>query len=224
LARRFGEQRLSRASARRLALAECIRDRDAKAKATALAREAVEKANELVAEAERHAEAVKSALSSARDGREARLREAIEGGAVIEKPASTSQARFALDDAEDELEIARKVLATSAASLAFAIDAQRWAQHKVEAAVTPILTAETGRLLDEAAKLREQFDAKCATLIWLRDTCLAPGGDERQRINSMLPPSPPPGVAGPEYRPPADWIAAREALLADPDARLPSTP
>jgi hypothetical protein len=40
-----------------------------------------------------------------------------------------------------------------------------------------------------ATKLREQFDANCATLIWLRNTCLAPGGDERLRINSMLPPS-----------------------------------
>jgi hypothetical protein len=210
--------------AARMALGECILDRDAKAKATVLAREAVERANALVAEAERHAEAVKSALSSARDGREARLREAIEGGAVIEKPASTSQARFALDDASDELEIARKVLTSSAASLSFAIAAQQWAERKVEAAVTPILTAEVGRLLDEATKLREQFDAKCATLIWLRNTCLAPGGDDRQRINAMLPPPSPPGVREVEYRPPTEWIAAREALLQSADAPLPSTP
>jgi hypothetical protein len=206
----------------RVALGECIFDRDAKAKATALAREAVERSKELVADAEQHAEAVKIALSSARDGREARLREAIEGGAVIENPASTSQARFALDDAEDELEIARKVMATSAASLGFAIDALQWAQRKVEAAVTPVLTAEIGRLLDEATKLREQFDAKCATLIWLRNTCLAPGGEQRQRINSILPPPPGPGVVGPDYRPPVEWVAAREALLQRADAPLPT--
>jgi hypothetical protein len=222
-ARMLGKgQKVEQRDSARASLSECILDRDAKAKATKLAREAVERADELVAEAERHAEAVKSALSSARDGREARLREAIEGGGVIEKPAPSSQARFALDDASDELEIARKVLATSTASLAFAVDAQQWAQRKVEAAVTPILTAEVGRLLDEATKLREQFDAKCATLIWLRNTCLAPGGDDRQRINAILPPPSPPGVPEVDYRPPADWIAAKAALLVDADTPLPT--
>jgi hypothetical protein len=97
----------------RVALAECILDRDAKAKATELARSAVAKSNDLVSDAERHAEAVKIALSSARDGREARLRQAVEGGTVIEKPASTREQRFAELDAADELEIARKVLSTA---------------------------------------------------------------------------------------------------------------
>jgi hypothetical protein len=220
-ARMLGKgQKVEQRDSARASLSECILDRDAKAKATKLAREAVERADELVAEAERHAEAVKSALSSARDGREARLREAIEGGGVIEKPAPSSQARFALDDASDELEIARKVLATSTASLAFAVDAQQWAQRKVEAAVTPILAAEVGRLLDEATKLRDQLDGKYATLIWLRNL-LPPGGDVRQRIAFALPPPPPPGVLGPDYQPPGAWIAAREALTRDAGAELP---
>jgi hypothetical protein len=74
----------------RIALAEVILDRDAKARATELASEAVERSNELVAEAERHAEAVRIALSSARDGREASLRQAVECGGVIEKPPPSS--------------------------------------------------------------------------------------------------------------------------------------
>jgi hypothetical protein len=118
----------------RIALAEVILDRDAKARATELASEAVERSNELVAEAERHAEAVRIALSNARDGREASLRQAVEGGGVIEKPPPSSQARFALDDAAAELEIARKVLASSTASFEFAHDAQRWAQRRLKLA------------------------------------------------------------------------------------------
>jgi hypothetical protein len=205
----------------RVALAEVIVDRDAKAKATELAREAVERSNELVADAERHEEAVKIALSSARDGREARLREAIESGSVIEKPPSSSQARFALDDAAAELEIARKVLATSTASLGFALDAQRWAERKAETCVAPILTAEVDRLLVDVARLSDELHGKREVLLWLRSQLL-PGGDERMRINAVLPPPAAPGVRETDYRTPAEWIAAREALLHDANAPLPS--
>jgi hypothetical protein len=138
------------------------------------------RSNDLVADAESHAEAVRSALASARDGREARLRQAVEGGDVIERPPSTSQARFALDDAEAELEIARKVLATTAASLGFAIDAQAWAQRKVEAAGTPILTAEIDRVVIETTRLSDEIHRKHEVLIWLR-SLLLPDGDERLR-------------------------------------------
>jgi hypothetical protein len=141
----------------RIALAECILDRHAKARATELAREAVAGSNDLVAEAERHAEAVKIALSSARDGREARMREAIEGGGGVEKPVSTREQRFAEIDAADELAAAKSVLANCVASLGFAADAEQWARRKVEAAVTPILTAEVERLLDETTRLTSSF-------------------------------------------------------------------
>jgi hypothetical protein len=204
----------------RIALAESILDRDAKAKATELAREAVERSNELVADAERHEDAVKIALTSAREGREARLREAVESGSVIEKPPPSSQARFALDDAAAELEIARKVLATSTASLAFAVDAQQWAQRKVEAAAAPVLAGEIDRLIVEAVSLQAALDDKHATLLWLRG--VLPPVEEYQRIGRALPPPPPPGVKARDYRPPAEWVAAREALLVDADALLPS--
>jgi hypothetical protein len=204
----------------RIALGECILDRDAKAKATELAREAVERSNELVADAERHEEAVKIALSSARDGREARLREAVESGSVIEKPPPSSQARFALDDAAAELEIARRVLATSTASLAFAVDAQQWAQRKVEATAAPVLAGEIDRLIVEAVSLQAALDAKHATLLWLR--AVLPPVEQHLRLNFALPPPTPPGVRARDYPPPPEWIAAREALLQDADAPLPS--
>jgi hypothetical protein len=204
----------------RVALAECILDRDAKAKATELAREAVERSNELVADAERHEEAVKIALSSARDGREARLREAVESGSVIEKPPPSSPARFALDDAAAELEIARRVLATSTASLAFAIDAQPWAQRKVEACVTPILVGEIDRLIAEAVSHQAALDAKHATLLWLRH--VLPPVEQHMRLNFALPPPTPPGVRARDYPPPSEWVAARQQLLKNADAPLPS--
>jgi hypothetical protein len=203
----------------RVALAECILDRDAKAKATELAREAVERSNELVAEAERHAEAVKIALSNARDGREARLRQAIEGGTAIEKVPSTREQRFAELDAADELAAAKSVLTNCMASLTFAANDLQWAQRKVEAAAAPVLAGEIDRLIAEAVSHQAALDAKHATLLWLRG--VLPPDEQHLRLNFALPPPTPPGVKPRDYRPPAEWVAAREALLQDADAPLP---
>jgi hypothetical protein len=204
----------------RIALGECILDRDAKAKATELAREAVERSNELVADAERHEEAVKIALTNARDGREARLRQAIEGGAAIEKVPSTREQRFAELDAADELAAAKSVLTNCAASLTFAANDLQWAHRKVEAAAAPVLAGEIDRLIAEAESLQAALDGKHATLLWLRH--VLPPVEQHQRINFALPPPTPPGVKARDYRAPADWVAAREQLLVDASAPLPS--
>jgi hypothetical protein len=201
----------------RVALGECILDRDAKARAIELAREAVARSNDLVADAERHAEAVKIALSSARDGREARLRKAIEGGAVIEKAPSTREQRFAELDAADELAAAKSVLTNCMASLAFASDAEQWAQRKVEAAAVPVLAGETDRLIAEAESHQAALDAKHATLLWLH-RLLPPGDAEQRKLGFALPRPPPPGVKARDYRTPPEWAAAREALRARPMA------
>jgi hypothetical protein len=92
--------------------------RDAELRAVDQAKAACGRADGLVEDAERHADAVAIALASARDGREARLREAIQGGDVIEAATSRREARFAEIDAADELEAARKVLTSCMAALA----------------------------------------------------------------------------------------------------------
>jgi hypothetical protein len=195
----------------------------AKAKATELAREAVARSNEVVADAESHAEAVRVALASARNGREARLREVIEGGAVIEKPSSTSQARFALDDAEAELEIARKVLATTAASLGFAIDAQQWAQRKVEAAATHVFAGALDGLLARAEELQAALEAKLAEVDFVA-TLLPFGSADRARL-ALTRPWLPPGASPPDrsqHPAVAAWREARAALCRDAGAPLPA--
>jgi hypothetical protein len=96
----------------------------------------------------------------------------------------------------------------------------KWAQEKVESSVPAVLTSEIDRVLVEATRLRDELHGKFAVLVWLRDR-LPPGGDQRQRINSILPPPSPPGVPEVDYRPPAEWLAAREQLLVDADALLP---
>jgi hypothetical protein len=83
--------------------------------------------------------------------------------------------------------------------------------------VAPILMAEIDRLVAEATRLSDELHGK--HLIWLRSQ-LPPGADERIRINRVLPP--PPGVRERDYRTPEDWVAAREALLLDAGAPLPS--
>jgi hypothetical protein len=205
----------------RSALAACILDRNAKAKATELAREALGRAAAQVEEAARQADAVRIALATARDGRAARLREAVEGGAVIEKAVSIREQRFAELDAADEEAAARRVLASCKESAEAAAEAENWAQRKVEAAVTPILTAEIDRVVIETTRLSDEIHRKHEVLIWLR-SLLLPGGDERLRINALLPPPPPPGARSPEYRTPSDWVAAREALSKNADAPFPA--
>jgi hypothetical protein len=209
----------------RVALAECILDRNAKAKATGLAREAVSKSNDLVSDAERHAEAVKIALASARDGREARLREAVEGGGVIEKPASTREARFAEQDAADELAAAKSVLTNCMASLAFAADAEQWAQRKVEAAAAPVLGLAADRLIADADTMKKQLDAQYALLAWV-ERLLPPGDAVRQRVALSLPPGPPPGVHAVHYRSlpaPPEWLSTLDALMQNADSPLPGS-
>jgi hypothetical protein len=204
----------------RASLAEAIEERKEMSLALERAKAAVERANGLVGDAERHSEAVKIALASARDGREARLREAVQGGDVIEAAVSRREARFAEIDAADELEAARKVLVDCMAALADADEDVRRAKDRVESAVAPILAAEIERVIAEAESLQAALDAKRSTLIWLRG--VLPPGEMHQRITRALPPPAPPGVRPPDYRPSTEWIAAREALLQDADAPLPT--
>jgi hypothetical protein len=106
------------------------------------------------------------------------------------------------------------------ASVADAKDGLQYAQLGVERAVAPVFVGALDGLLAEAATLREQLDGKYAVMLWLRD--LLPPGDERQKIARALPRPPPPGVLGPDYRPPSAWVEARQALLTDPNAPLPT--
>jgi hypothetical protein len=204
----------------RIALGECILDRDAKAKATELAREAVARSNELVADAERHEEAVKIALAKARDGREASLRQAIAGGGVIEKPVSTREQRFAELDAADELVAAKSVLTNCVSALTSAVDAERWAQRKVDACITPIVTADVGRLLAETTRLKDELHGKYEVLLWMRGL-LSPGDEQRKQIGFILPPPAAPGVKETDFRTPEKWLSALEALSQSADAKLP---
>jgi hypothetical protein len=120
----------------------------------------------------------------------------------------------------DALEAAQAALAACRASLSDAETDARHAGSRVEGATVPILAASVDRLLIEAQNLRERLDEKHAVLIWIRNL-LPPGGDAGQRIAFALPPPPPPGVPAPAYPPPAEWIAAREALTRDANAALP---
>jgi hypothetical protein len=105
-------------------------------------------------------------------------------------------------------------------ALADAEEDARRARARVEAAAAVVLAGEVDRLIAEAEAHQATLDAKHATLIWLRT--VLPSGEQQQRINWALPPPPPPGVKPRDYRSPEEWIEAREALLTDADAPLPS--
>jgi hypothetical protein len=208
---------------RRAELAEAIRERDEFERIAGAARVALDRANDLVEAASTHAEAVQIALSSARDGREKRLRQAVEGGDVIEAAVSRREARFAEIDAADELETARKVSIGCRSALAEAeADADR-AQRRVEAASLPVLAGEVDRLLAEAAAIHETLEAKLAAVDFV-NAFLIPGSPERTRIALTRPPLPP-GVMPADRRGHpalAAWREARQQLFVNADAALPT--
>jgi hypothetical protein len=206
----------------RATLSRAIIDRDMKARDFEAAKAAVERANTLVDVAETRHGLAKAGLAAWRVNQVERLHAAAATGEAPPQE-SAREARAAAQDAADEIESAKSVLVDCTASLADAKDSLEWARQNVETAVGPVLTSEIDRLVAEVARLREELHGKFGVLIWLRSQ-LAPGGEQRQKVNSILPPPPPPGIVGLDYRPPAEWIAARETLLQSADAPLPSTP
>jgi hypothetical protein len=206
----------------RAALGAAIRERDMRARDSEAAKAAVERANTLVDVAETRHGLAKAGLAAWRINQVERLHAAAATG---EAPAQESarEARAAAQDAADEIESAKSVLVDCEARARDAKDESEWATRNVESLVGPVLTNEIDRLVTEAARLRDELHRKHAVLVWLRDL-LPFGGEQRQRVSAILPPPSPPGVREVDYRPPAEWVAARDALRQSAEAPLPSTP
>jgi hypothetical protein len=205
----------------RSVLAQAIADRSERTREAQQAREAVERANALVEQAETKHALAKASLASSRNDLVARALSVASSGAAGGPPISARQARQELADADDDLEASQAALAACKVALADCEGDLHRSGVAVENAVVPILAAETDRLIAEAEALRVGLDQKHATLIWLRSV-LPPNEEQRRRITGALPPPPPPNVRAPDYRPPQEWVAAREALLVNADAPLPA--
>jgi hypothetical protein len=205
----------------RLALSEAIRDRQEADRLAAAANAAVERAVALTEAAETRLAVAKSILATWRNEATARaLAIASTGTAPPSPEMSAREARAEAQDSEDANEAASAARVACMAALSDAEDLAHRAQTRVEAAVAPILCGGIDRVLSEAESLRSELHGKYAVLVWLRDL-LPFGGEQRQRLSAALPPPPPPGVTAPAYQPPADWIAARQALMRDANAALP---
>jgi chromosome segregation ATPase len=204
----------------RVALAEAIASRDAELRAVDQAKAALERGNFMVEQAEARLESAKGALSSWRSDQAARVLATASTGAPVAPGQSAREARIEVADAEDALEAAKAALSSCAARLSDCEEDLRRAQFRVEAEVAPILAAEVDRVIAEAESRQAALDGKHATLLWLRT--VLPLGEVHQQINRALPPPTPPGVRARDYRPPTEWIAAREALMQDADAALPT--
>jgi hypothetical protein len=205
---------------RRVALGEAIANYNERSRELDAATAAVDRAHTLIDAAGTRHQLAKAGLAAWRANQVSRLHAAATTGE--ESPQESGRAvRAAVEDSADEIESAKSVLVDCKASLANSEDGIKWAQIRLESAVRSVLTGETSSLIAAARDLRDRYHAKCAVLFWLRDQL--PNGDaERMTINSVLPPPLPPNIPGPDYRPAPEWLAARAALLIDPDAPLPS--
>jgi hypothetical protein len=201
-------------------LAACIADRDERSRAVDQAKASAARATLMVEGAEARHAIAKAQLASWRNDAMARALAATTDAALA-PPTSARESRLEAQDAEDTLSAAQ---AASAACTARLSDAEADLGHSdrvVAGAADRCLVVDAAdRLIAETEDLRAQLNARYAVLLWLET--LAPIGSlERQKIAAATPGPPPPGVAAPAYPPPADWIAARSALMVDPDAALP---
>jgi hypothetical protein len=207
----------------RAALAEAIGERDEAERKAEAAKSAVERASALLEAAEARCEETQAALVGRRSEGAQRVLEAATTGAPGMPDVSMREARVADLDAADALEAAKSALASCMATLKNAEGDLRHEQWRVETAVAPVLAASADRVVAEAARLKDELDGVRAILAFLQRS-LEAGSPLQHRVMMALPPSPP-GVFAPDYRSHpalAAWRDAREALLRDAAAPMPN--
>jgi hypothetical protein len=205
----------------RVALGEAIEDRDEKSRAVERAKAALERANFLTEQAEARLESAKGALSAWRSDQAARVLVTASTGAPAAPAQSAREARIEVVDAEDAHDASMAALSACAARLSDATEDLNRAQGRVESAAADTLAGQIDRLASEAANLQELLHRKYEELYWVRGQVRF-GGEDYRRAAEALPPPAPPGVKAREFRAPSEWMAAREALLTNPSAELPT--
>jgi hypothetical protein len=217
----------------RAELAAAIEAATVAERAAASARNAATRAGEMVEQAQQQLEAASAAVTSARELQADRLADAAKTGNAPAPDRSMREARAREVDATDELDAARAALATCETGARRDEDAHQRANRAVGAAADAVIRSSgtIGRLLKETAALQVQLGEKRRTLLFLFHGSLV-SEEDWCNVNSFLAPPNFPAIsqklgfstslnADWPHAPPS-WRAAREALLRDPDAALPS--
>jgi chromosome segregation ATPase len=196
-------------TAAREELAAAIEARDEAAAEVETARAAVERISDQLYDAQRRLEEARAQASEKVSERVAAL---VAGGAV----AVAARDRFAERDAEDAVTACRAAKDLCKAAVAEAERSLMLKQLRVDSACKPVLAADIARVLAAAEGLKRKFDETRATLTFLAGS-LPPGAPLRLRVDDALECAP-----ARDLEPPAEWRKAREALMRDARAPLPS--
>jgi len=218
----------ARRSAEREALAQVIADRDAAEAITHRARDAANRAQGLIAEAEAKLADAQAAVEKAREAQARRAVKAAKSGAAPPPDATARNARLAEADAQDSLEAAR---AASEACVAALVPHERdleYAQRLVAKAADDVIRAECGsRLFRETEALQAQLIAARVALRYLLGNNQIPE-PENKAANTLLGYRQFPSFYGniewadhDRHQTTVAWKEAREALMRDAGAPLP---
>jgi hypothetical protein len=190
-------------------LAAAIEARNEAAAEAETARAAVERISDQLYDAQRRLEEARAQASEKASERVAAL---VAGGDV----AVAARDRFAERDAEDAVAACRAAKDLCKAAVAEAERSLMLKQLPVDACCRSVLSAEIGRILARAEALKAQFEKARAALSFLAGS-LPPGSPLRLRIDDAIECAP-----ARNLEPPAEWRKAREALMRDARAPLPS--
>jgi hypothetical protein len=193
----------------RAELAAAIAARDEAAAEAETARAAVERISDQLYDAQRRLEEARAQASEKVSERVAAL---VTGGDAL----VVDRDRFAERDAEDAVAACRAAKDLCKAAVAEAERSLMLKQLRVDACCRPVLSAEIGRILARAEALKAKFDHVRAALAFL-SASLPPGSPLRLKVDDAIECAP-----ARNLEPPAEWRKAREALMRDARAPLPS--
>ena len=196
-------------------LAAAIATRNEAADRLEKAKAAEAQAGDLLMSALVRLEEARAAIVEAHEAAPQRLLEAAASGVLtMDRPLTAAWAAEA--DAEHDVAALRRAVAAARAAIAEAEKALMLSQIRVDSACKPVLAADLGRILAATEGLKRQFDETRATLAFLAGP-LPPGSPLRLKVDDALECAP-----ARNLEPPAEWRKAREALMRDARAPLPS--
>lgn len=187
-------------------------------------RDAVDRAEALVNEAEADYHVASETVEAATAARAEMYAAAIEQGHAPGRDDAVSDARRRANDTADRLAAARTAALAFGRKLEVAEERLRTAESDVLAAAKLVATTAAPRLLHEAQALREELEARRQVLWVLDHIASRPHGSQSEIerfLEDVVFPYECSDNSAEEHSAAAPWLAAIEALALSADAPLP---
>ena len=171
------DQRGERSEARQQ-LSEAIAKRDRKRQALQQAEAGIDHAGELVHRAEDHLQQAKAAIEEARQQQRQSIQAAAISGHQPGPDRQLRNARIALAEAEDQVQLAREARDHLRNRIGPLQQDLYFAENKVEQAAQAVIAAEIGDWSEQFLQLHRHYMTQLATLDWLIKRQIVPDTED----------------------------------------------